>query len=199
MHEDKTEGIILHTTPFQDFHEIVKVLTNDHGVMSFMRKYGLKQPLSPLSRVEIVFQLGKGDLHRLVEIKSLETYLQIRTDYDCLLSALNALDLIKKSQLPENPSQELYELLSIYLRHWHEAPLAFELSFTLKLLRFAGHLSCTQEGQLITSAPPGLFTEEEEKTAFILAFGRSLKLLKELFLPPTLPDKIGSLVNCSCL
>ena len=215
------EAIVLHTIPFQDSHQIATLFTREMGLCkaigSFSRlpKNALFGSLSPLNHIEVLFRPSKSDLLKIESVSLLNAYTPIRKDYDLLQNACGMLNALIKFQFPHKSAPILFELLKSYLSliidsKSKEAILA---SFQLKLLRHEGLLSVTDQCKMCGATPKEISIEEgeticaehkslekrlsEEETAYFyaLSLATSIKLLKEIEIPATLPPKVAILFN----
>ena len=213
------EAIVLHTIPFQDSHQISTLFTREMGLCkaigSFSRlpKNALFGSLTPLNHIEVIFRPSKSDLLKIASASILNAYSSIRTDYDLLHQACGMLNALMKFQFPHKPAPILFELLKSYLSMIPDAksPEAILASFQLKLLRHEGLLSVTDQCRACGATPKEISIEDgrticathtslekrlsEEETAYFyaLSLATSVKLLKEIEVPATLPPKVAIL------
>lgn len=213
------EAIVLHTIPFQDSHLIATLFTREMGLCkaigSFSRlpKNALFGSLTPLNHIEIMFRPSKNDLFKIESASILNAYASIRKDYDLLHQACSMLNSLMKFQFPHKPAPILFELLKSYLSLIADSksPEAILSSFQLKLLRHEGLLSVTDQCRACGATPNEISIEDgrticathtthekrltEEETAYFyaLSLATSIKLLKEIEIPTTLPPKVAIL------
>lgn len=211
------EAIVLHTIPFQDSHQISTLFTREMGLCkaigSFSRlpKNALFGCLSPLNHIEVIFRPSKSDLFKIESASILNPYTPIRKNYDLLHQACGMLTCLTKFQFPHKPAPILFELLKSYLSLMVDAksPEAILASFQLKLLRHEGLISVTDQCRICGAEPKEISIEEgrtvcashtthekrlsEEETAYFyaLSLATSIKLLKEIEVPATLPSKVA--------
>lgn len=215
------EAIVLHTIPFQDSHQISTLFTREMGLCkaigSFSRlpKNALFGSLTPLNHIEVIFRPSKSDLLKIESASILNAYAPIRKDYDLLHHACGMLNALVKFQFPHKPAPILFELLKSYLSLIgdSQSPEAILASFQLKLLRHEGLISVTDQCKICGAAPKEIgiedgrtvcaahtpfekrLTEEETAYFYALALATSIKLLKEIEIPATLPSKVATLFD----
>jgi DNA repair protein RecO (recombination protein O) len=217
---EQTQGIILSTLNYQDYDLIISAFTLDKGLIKFFFKRGNSQkrrqgnPIDPLTCAEFVFSKGKGDLFLCQEISTIQSYLEIRKDFNYLETGCSILREIQQSQFPEKPSKPLYQLLLRYLDHIPKMkhPENLDCSFKLKVMRHDGVLgitpNCTsckvplkehgvyeRESFCPMHAPTGslLFDEDEANLLLVLAYCRSFSEIPDNPLDPVFREKIDRL------
>ena len=182
----KDEGIVLRSTDYQDTEKILTIFTKNEGRVELIVKglragQGGKRALcSPLSCSEFVYATGRTELCRLIDITSIDPFLQLREKLSLLQEAGRMARALLASQMPGKSSPLLYGLFRSYLSALPSfpAPEVVSSSFLLKLLR--------HEGILHLSA----FPEADEETVKLLAFATNLPLLRTLSVSPDLLEKI---------
>lgn len=190
----RTEGIILQAIRFQDYDQILTVLTKDQGVVKFIIKKSINS--SPLTQAEFVYTQGKSDIWKCREIHPLNHYLDIRKSLAHLENGCEFLKTIQHSQMEHKPCEPLYQLLVTYLEkipHF-SSPSILLASFYMKLLRYEGHLPLTLETTTFLH-----FNEEETKYLILLTFSRSFQSFHGLELPKELFLKIKELFHQAML
>ena len=149
MKPQRVEGIIVHTIAYGDSDQIITAFTREAGMLKLILHRSLAMnsrrspgPVSALSRVELVYTVGRGDLHRGREVALIDSYLGLRTSYSHLQAGCALLEAIRLSQLGERAAPLLYTLLCLYLDRLHElpAPAVAVTSFHLKVLKHEGLL-----------------------------------------------------------
>jgi DNA repair protein RecO (recombination protein O) len=216
----KEKGIILSTLPFQDHDLILKALTPEKGIASFLMKGGQSSKrrggtsTDPLTEVEITYFQGKSTLYSLREITLLNPFLPLRESWDHLEVAMRLLQKIQATQMEGKPSLNLYHLFAFYLANLHKAPSPNHIysSFLLKLLRHEGLFgpattcsTCNEEllelrlfgmeSFCLKHAPKEslLFTLKETEQIMLLAFCRNLPEIIHSPLEAGLHEKIETL------
>lgn len=215
---NRVVGIVVHSIPFQDHHQIISLYSAEWGLMRIIIKYAYakKNPCSvePLNLVEICLKQSKSDLFQATNVSCLNPYLSLRSSYKVLTSSLDLLSSIIKSQVYHKPSPILFSLLLRFLDYMPQAksPDSLKASFKLKILRHDGWLalvdecsSCKKtlhgmkvsEGQFYCqdhSIPNAMHLashEMEQLKQFTLA--RSFSQLDQDFQSSTLEEKVNSL------
>lgn len=216
----KTEAIVLSVIPFQDAHQIATLFTPNLGLCkaigshSRSPKNALFGALTPLNHIEVIFRPSRGDLLKIESTHLLNAHSGMRKDYDRLKLACDMLKCMAESQFPNKPAPLLFELLKSYLGLMMEAksPDAILASLQLKLLRHEGLIAVTNacplcgaepkeisldEGKTVclSHRPENGLNEEETTYFYALALANSIKILKEIEIPATLPIKVLSLFD----
>lgn len=188
MESSRVEAIILHTLRYGDSDQIVTAFTPERGVIKLI----FKQPkrasrdmpmISALSRVEIVYVKGRGELYLGREVMIIDNYSSLRNSLACIQAGCDLLEIVRVSQNGEHPVPLLYRLLCTYLQHlsaFVDTDCALT-SFRLKVLK--------HEGLLSDEMVQGL-NEEDCLFIQVLAGCRKLQDIVTLPLPPGLADKV---------
>lgn len=130
---EKEKVIVLKTTQYGESDLVVHCLTSRGAKLSLIAKGALKSKrrfsggvLEPTHYIQIVFK--RSDLSWLQEASLLESFSQLRSDFDRLQLALYFLQIIAKISQEGSDDRELFHLLGNALR-------AAEKSTRLDLLR----------------------------------------------------------------
>lgn len=216
----KAEGIVVKSIPYRNDDCILTLFTPLKGLMPLFLRNGYKAKkhagsgaLSPLSVVEIIYTNGRGELYPCREISVVRHHLELRKNLSILQTACEILQLISRTQQPDKPAPELYQLLLLYLSKLPEIthPDVLASSFLLKLLRYEGVFPllshCSVCSALLQDtwidacepfcrphAPSGAWhlTQEERHLVETLAYCRDFKQISSLALPSLLSQKISS-------
>src|ERR1700732_4089384 len=105
--EIRTEGIVLKTFGFRDTDQIATLFTPEHGKVKVIIR-GAYRParrnagcfLSPLSRVDCVYCLGRSELMRCSEVSTWSSYPGLRDTLPLLEAACDLLQIVDVSQMP---------------------------------------------------------------------------------------------------
>ena len=146
---EKTKAIILRTTKYGDSSLIIRALTSDFGIQSFIsggmrsKKGPFRSALSQaLSQIEIVYQTSpRSKLGRIKESKASKIYQSILFDpiKNCLVLFLA--EFLNKSLHEEEVQEGLFEFVSKALDFLDETESSianFHLSFLLQMSYFLG-------------------------------------------------------------
>jgi DNA repair protein RecO (recombination protein O) len=217
---ERVEGIILHTFDYQEFDQIISVLTEERGITRFIVKGAntpkrrAVTPTAPLTYATFAFVRGRGELLKCQEITPIENNLKLRDDFDTLQAACEMIKAVNSSQLPQKGSKNLFLLLKSFLKKLSETsfPQTLKSSFLLRLMRHDGllHLSpnCSKcksaltklylyEGEsfCVAHAPPMSwpFEEEEANLLLLLMYSASFALIIDIDLESELTEKISKL------
>ncbi|MCH9632730.1 MAG: DNA repair protein RecO [Chlamydiae bacterium] len=141
------QAIVLSSLNYRDYDCITTFYTDTHGIIKTII-LGAKRAKSskaifcqPLTLLNLTFRPRKGDLHSFKEAKVLNANLEIRDSFDALQVGIKLLNLVSKSQAPEEPSYRVFQLLASYLKKIPEFtnPWILSSSFVLKILVLSGH------------------------------------------------------------
>ena len=123
----KTRAIVLHRFPYSDSSFIVKVLTEECGIISFIVKGGKKKEspfrgaLDPLALSEVVFrQNPNAELQFIKEATLLDWHKDLRNDLLSLAKAQVITEMILRYAPQGVPLQEEFERLEQSLREFNE-------------------------------------------------------------------------------
>ncbi|MGK5594161.1 MAG: DNA repair protein RecO [Parachlamydiaceae bacterium] len=216
--DQKLVGIVLHTLPFQDYHQIISLYSAEWGLVRIIIKYAYakKKPcaVEALNLIEVVIRPSKNDLFQAKSVSLINSFLALRKDYAVLTSSLDLLNTLLQTQFPHKPAPILFSLILRYLEWMPKVkyPRNLASSFKLKVLRYDGSLAiqstcahCSMElsnmvinqGQLYCHAHPeyqGLYFSNLERIQLeTLAINRSLIRFEENFISSELEEKINSL------
>jgi len=139
------QGFILHTFPFEDYHQIISLFTRDEGVIKAVYKYALngkKSAATPLTLVETTVREGRSDLYQCAELTLMNHLSGLRERYPILSAAGRMVESLQQVVLPRHPLPALFDLFSVYLHALCLDPVPERLaaSFRLKLLKHEGLL-----------------------------------------------------------
>ncbi|MBJ7449263.1 MAG: DNA repair protein RecO [Parachlamydiales bacterium] len=143
--EANTEALILGVMPFKEYDRIVTIFTPYLGLVKFYfkgRQLNQRQmPLTPLTRLDLLYKQGQSDLLQCKDIKILDSYQALREDYTFLKVGCDMANAMIISQYPHKPAPHLYALLLFYLQRIPFCPQTILSSFYLKTLIHEGLLS----------------------------------------------------------
>ena len=123
----KTRAIVLHRFPYSDSSFIVKALTEECGIISFIVKGGKKKEspfrgaLDPLALSEVVFRQNPNtELQFIKEATLLDWHKDLRNDLLSLAKAQVITEMILRYAPQGVPLQEEFERLEQSLREFNE-------------------------------------------------------------------------------
>lgn len=161
MNLEKTSGIILHTTKYSETSLIVKIITPDFGVQSYIvngvrgKKSKFKAPVfQPLTLVDmVVSHTDKAKLQRISEINIHYPYNDI--PYNIIKSsiALFLNEVLYKAIKEQHSDENLFEFLKNSLQLLdlnHHNCSNFHVFFMVQLSRYLGFFP---EGQCTATTP----------------------------------------------
>jgi DNA repair protein RecO (recombination protein O) len=95
--------------------------------------------LEPLSHVALQLHEGRGELHLITQVESVDHFRAIREDLDRLGKAVNMLEAVDQVAQQDHPAPELYAMLLGALRTLADKDSALvSAGFFLKLLTLEG-------------------------------------------------------------
>ena len=211
--EEKQQGLLLHSIPYLNNSHILKIFTQEEGLISiFTKKKDHRALASPFCIAEWVYKKRQSDMYTLLDGSLLDPLLDLRQSFASLSAAGSMAQDILKSQLPSQASPQLYALLCSYFKKipQFKTPEILAISFRLKLLLHEGLLSlkpdcslCSRPASILAQgesfcpshAPsPNLhFTPEEWAQLHALTFASNFSSIHPLELNPSLAQKIISL------
>ena len=218
----KCEGIILKCFPFKESDLILKVLTREKGIASFIMKGGQSSkrrggtPLGPLIHAELTYFQGNSELLQLREAVLIDGFASLRESYDHLEAALLMIKKVLVSQIGQKPAPNIFNLLHYYLKRLPalDTPRILSCSFTLKVLLHEGLFDpvnrcsvCREDlAELLLSEgqsfcplhAPGQaqsFTLDEAGRLMLLAYGRDFNALAACPWDSSLEEKIEAIFS----
>ena len=150
MNADKTRAIVLKAIRYGDNNLIVKLLTEQNGLQSFMIKGAFNKNakiraalFQPLTLLEIVAAHSRGELGYLREASIEHAYQDIPNNINKNAIVLFLCELLSKSIQDSETDLELFAFVHKALTHLDEMTCNyadFPLKFTVKLTDFLGFL-----------------------------------------------------------
>jgi DNA repair protein RecO (recombination protein O) len=199
----KTEAIVLRSIRYGEADRILHLYTPRHGRLGAIAK-GVRRArsrfgarLEPFFHIRMILHEGRGDLHTVTGVDTIETHGELRDRADTLDSAARACDAVARLFESTEPHPEVFALLNNELAllsaHPANARAHNGLAFRLKLLLAAGILpqlaSCAACGEpeglsgfspaaggvVCSSCEGAAFALDEEAYRFlVMAVGRPL-------------------------
>lgn len=159
----KTEAVVLRSIRYGDADRILHLYSRSHGRLGAIAK-GARKPrsrfggrLEPFFRLDMVLHEGRGDLHTVTAVSTVDGYPRLRGDGAAIGAAARACDAVLRLLDAAEPNRPAYNLLCRYLglldgpERGAHAGLATALSFRLKLALAAGFVpelsSCARCGE----------------------------------------------------
>lgn len=192
----KTNVIVLHRFPYSDSSFIVKALSKEHGVISFLVKGGkrkestFKGSLDPLAESEVVFNHNaKVELQFLKEATLIEWHAPMRADLVALAEAEVMAEILLKFAPQGMPLEQEFDSLSKALKQLDSKASDFALARFLFELSESFGFNMDMEhcgicgGDL--DGPPVDFKEETgdmlcKNCCYTVAVGRRAEYLSDL-------------------
>lgn len=111
-----TKGIVLKTSNYKDTSKIIEVFTETDGVVALIAKGVRKQSkvlgvFEPLNIIDLSFyKKPNQDLNLLSKAETISSYQQLLNSQNSLIVGLSILELIKYTQVTNNPNKYIYDL-----------------------------------------------------------------------------------------
>ena len=220
LQEIQCRAVAVSSFNYRDYDRIVTFYSDAFGIIKAI-VHGANRPKSskrifcePLTYLELVIRLKKGDIHSFKEGKIINAHLDLRNSYDHLAVAMKLLEITSKTQLPGDPSERVFNLLLSTLKKIpsFKNPWILESFFILKILIASGQWTlqskCSRchkpldefyyshNGYYCKSCSPTMqlkFDGSEILTLTQLIQERSFTALNEINLSKNLQDKIEKL------
>lgn len=144
----KTEAVVLRSIRYGEADRILHLYTPDRGRLGAIAK-GVRRSrsrfgarLEPFFHVRIVLHEGRGELHTVTGVDTIETHAGLRDHAHTLAAAAHACDAVGRLFETEEPHPEVFRLLLSELALISDDAVAAGpangLAFELKLLLAAG-------------------------------------------------------------
>ena len=146
MEEEKLQGIILKSIPYQDHHHIVSAFTGERGMVRlFVRgthraRRSSHAICTPLVLAELLFRTKSSGLYTLRDGHVIDPLLGLRSDYPKLEAAGQMVQSLLTTLWPGKPAPKLFVLFIRYLKALEKGlpPKGLVASFLCKLLKHEG-------------------------------------------------------------
>lgn len=204
-------GIVLNAIPYQDYHLIATVFTEEEGICKFFCHYARskKSPymgcFEPMQLVEVEYHPTHHELEKIISASPVRTFPNLRHSYAHLNCGMKILKTILSALPIRKPAPLLYKLTLVFFEMLSSSPYPESLlaSFQLKILRHEGilHMSpnclaCHQEikigvflegvFQCAQHSKGVSFSEEETQLLLSLALLIEPPILKSISAPTEL-------------
>jgi DNA repair protein RecO (recombination protein O) len=144
----KTDAVVLRSIRYGEADRILALYTPSHGRLGAIAK-GVRRArsrfgarLEPFFHVRIILHEGRGELHTVTGVDTIETHAGLRDHGQTLAAASHACDAVSRLFETEEPHPEVFRLLLVELGLLSAdaacAGPANGLAFRLKLLLAAG-------------------------------------------------------------
>lgn len=211
--EEKTEGLLLQSIPYLGGKRILKVFTQEGGLLTLIAKKKSLAPLTiPFCKAEWVYKKGKEEIHLLQDGTVLDDLFELKQSYDVLEGAGQMARDLLRTQFPGKKGGDLYTLVLAYLKQLPQfaLPKILNISFRLKILLHEGllfldsscakceapalHLSAGESVcQQHTHHPNIPFHPDEWELLHILGKGRKFSLMKAICKTSRIEEKVNVL------
>ena len=184
--ETATAALILKATPFKESKVILQLFTKTLGPISAITSTKKTAYLSSMMHIEGVFKRGRGDLYTMTEPHILNTFPDLRKDFDLLKLSSQMTNTLSTTLVPGRAVPALFVLTKNTLKNLSPKSnnKAIYLCFLLKLLLFEGLLPLNPED--MNSA----FSEIEKDHYLTLATAKNFDMIQDLSITKTLKESI---------
>ena len=127
-----TPAIVLRHADYGDYDRMVTLFTPEHGRIDAIAR-GCRRPKSPLVNAVEPFVSGeyqlyfRKDRYSIDQCQILESFYELRTDYDRLLHGVYWLKLLEAALMPEVAAPQLFMITLRALAHLNYSDLPPEL------------------------------------------------------------------------
>ncbi|MCL5291235.1 MAG: DNA repair protein RecO [Actinobacteria bacterium] len=145
----KAKGIVLKTTKLGEADKIITILTASRGKVRAVAK-GIRKTkskfgsrLEPFSHADMLLYAGRNGLDIVTQTELIQSFSEIRDDFDRLAFGSGMLDLAEKVSVEGDPDVALFNLLAKGLEAtaWSKRNHRLLLTaFDLKLMSITGYL-----------------------------------------------------------
>lgn len=180
MNADKTRAIVLKTIRYGDNSLIVKLLTEQYGLQSFMVKGAFNKNakiraalFQPLTLLDIVFAKSRGELGYLKEAGIEYAYQDIPININKNAIVLFVCELLSKSIQDTETDEELFGFIHRALTHLDEMTdnyADFPLKFALQLTNFLGfspNITNYQQG-FVFDLEEGIYRHDSVNAIYVI-------------------------------
>ena len=206
MTADKTRAIVLKAIRYGDNNLIVKLLTEQNGLQSFMIKGAFNKNtkiraalFQPLTLLEIVAAKSRGELGYLKEAAVEYAYQDIPNNINKNAIVLFLCELLSKSIQDSETDLELFSFIHTSLTHLDEMAgncADFPLKFAVKLtdfLGFAPNINSYRQG-FVFDLEEGRFLHDGTTATYVINQQQS-ELLHNLCVNDVLDDYCLNITN----
>lgn len=180
MNADKTRAIFLKAIRYGDNSLIVKLLTEENGLQSFMVKGAFNKNakiraalFQPLTLIDIVCSKSRGELGYLKEASVEYSYKDIPFNINKSAIVLFVCELLSKSIQETETDQELFSFIHHSLTHlddMNDNYADFPLKFAIKLTDFLGfspNILSYQQG-FVFDLEEGCFRHDSANAIYVI-------------------------------
>jgi DNA repair protein RecO len=184
--ETATQALILKSTPFKENKVILQLFTEEFGPASAIASTRKSAYLSSMMHIEGTLKRGRGDMYTLTEPHIINTFPNLRTDFDLLQLATQLVNTLSRTLVPERAVPALFVLTKNTLKALSKEnnDKAIYLCFLLKLLLFEGLLPLNPEDM------ESSFDDVEKDLYLTIATAKNFESLKELAVTETFKKSV---------
>ncbi len=174
--ETATRALILKATPFKENKVILQLFTEKFGPASAIASTKKSAYLSSMMHIEATFRRGRGDMYTLSQPHIIDTFPNLRKDFNLLQQGAKMMGILSKTLVPERAVPALFILTKNTLKSLSTKSnnSAIYLCFLLKLLLFEGLLPLNPEDMKST------FDHAEKDLYLTIATAKNFECLKGL-------------------
>ena len=144
MTEEKATGLLLQAIPYLGQKRILKVLTPEMGLLSFLAQRSIAPVFTtPFVYAEWVYKKNQRDIYPLRDASLLDDLSTLKQNYSHVTAAGQMAQDLLRTQFPNKPCPELFSLTLACFRKLSlfQDPALLLAMFRLKLLSLEGLIS----------------------------------------------------------
>ena len=166
-----TTGIVLNKFRYKDASLIVRVITRDTGLCSFIvrvgkgkKKKNIFNYFQPLSIIEIDYDSNnKRDLHFFKEVDLKFNFKSIHSNHKKSVVIMFLSEILSKTLKFQGKDFQLYDFIEASIKYFDESEFTpyFHLIFLIKLTRYLGFYPDTNKKYSFFDLEQGLYSDSE--------------------------------------
>tara|TARA_Y100000994_G_scaffold55436_1_gene44772 strand:- start:455 stop:1168 length:714 start_codon:yes stop_codon:yes gene_type:complete len=166
-----TTGIVLNKFRYKDTSLIVRVITRDTGLCSFIvrvgkgkKKKNIFNYFQPLSIIEIDYDSNhKRDLHFFKEVDLKFNFKSIHSNHKKSVVIMFLSEILSKTLKFQGKDFQLYDFIEVSIKYFDESEFTpyFHLIFLIKLTRYLGFYPDTNKKYSFFDLEQGFYSDSE--------------------------------------
>ena len=183
-----TTGIVLNKFRYKDASLIVRVITRDTGLCSFIvrvgkgkKKKNIFNYFQPLSIIEIDYDSNhKRDLHFFKEVDLKFNFKSIHSNHKKSVVIMFLSEILSKTLKFQGKDFQLYDFIEVSIKYFDESEFTpyFHLIFLIKLTRYLGFYPDTNKKYSFFDLEQGFYSDSE--MAGYLLKGKELESFNDI-------------------
>ena len=166
-----TTGIVLNKFRYKDTSLIVRVITRDTGLCSFIVRFGMGKKkknifnyFQPLSIIEIDYDSNnKRDLHFFKEVDLKFNFKSIHSNHKKSVVIMFLSEILSKTLKFQGKDFQLYDFIEASIKYFDESEFTpyFHLIFLIKLTKYLGFYPDTNKKYGFFDLEQGFYSDSE--------------------------------------